>query len=84
MDFGAFRLRMAVEARKEYYVMHGVYSEKRWSEEILEKRGKSLRRTSQKDIRKPKRICHGRLREENFKRRKWLTGSNASQRPINI
>lgn len=53
MDFGAMRLRVAVEARKEYKVMPGVYSEKRRSQETLGKREKGLRRTSQQDIRKP-------------------------------
>lgn len=54
MDFRAIRLTVAVEARKEYKIVSGVYSEKRQSEEILGKTEKSLRRTSQKDIRKPR------------------------------
>lgn len=52
MDFRAIRLRVAVEATTEYKIMPGVYCEKRWSEEILGKREKSPRRTSQKDVRK--------------------------------
>lgn len=54
MDFGAIRLRVAVEARKEYKIMPGAYSEKRRSEETLGKRKKGLRRTSQQNIRKPR------------------------------
>lgn len=77
--FGAIRLGVTAEARKEYKIMHGVYSEKSQSEEILGERKKSLRRTNQNDIRKPREHdVMEKMGEENLKGRRWSTWSNAS------
>lgn len=68
MELGAIQTGVTLEPGKEYKIIQGVYSEKRSSEEqILEKREKSLRTTSQRDIRKPREhgVREG-LGEENL------------------
>lgn len=49
MDLGAIRLGMAAEARREYKIMHGVYSEKSHSEEILGGRGEEESKKDQSE-----------------------------------
>lgn len=76
MELGAIQTGVTLEPGKEYKIIQGVYSEKRSSEEqILEKREKSLRTTSQRDIRKPREhgVREG-LGEENLRKRSGRHG----------